>query len=54
VFIVGAGGTLLHLADHGTWLPLVSGTSSSLRGLWGASATDLTIVGLEGSIVHSP
>lgn len=34
------------------WKPLKSGTPASLRDVWGTSATDVTIVGYNGTILH--
>ena len=49
----GAMGLIFHSTGDGNWASEVSGVDSTIRGLWGASATDVYGVSFGGSIVHS-
>ena len=51
VFAVGDVGTILRRVN-GTWIPLVSGTTSNLRGVWAASSSDVWAVGVGGTILR--
>jgi len=58
VYAVGPNGAIYHTADDGmTWeklaAPAATGTTASLFGVWGASATDVYAVGASGTLVHS-
>ena len=50
IFTVGTNGTILHY-DGSTWAEMETGTTESLRDVWGASKTDVFAVGGE-TILH--
>lgn len=50
-FAVGSEGTILR-GSAGVWQGQPSGTSQTLRGVWGSSATDVYAVGDTGTILH--
>ena len=51
VFAAGAAGTIVY-TNATTWQTQASGTSATLRALWGSSASDVFAVGDNGTIVH--
>jgi hypothetical protein len=51
VWAVGTIGTILHY-NGTTWSSVSSGTTQSLRGVWGTSASDVWAVGGSGTILH--
>ncbi len=58
VFAIGDNGAIYTTSNDGaTWaklaIPAASGTTATLTGVWGASATDVYAVGASGTIVHS-
>lgn len=52
IWMVGAGGAILHSTDGDTWSPQTSNTALSLNSVWGTSATDVWAVG-DGVVLHS-
>jgi len=51
VFIVGAGGTILHF-DGASFTTMSSGVINTLYAVWGTSSSDVWAVGSSGAIVH--
>ena len=51
VFAVGDGGTILRRQNN-AWTKMTSGTTSNLRGVWGASGSDMWAVGEAGTVLH--
>lgn len=50
MWAAGDGGTLLHF-DGSKWVPVQSGTSAALRGIWGSGADNIVAVG-DGTILR--
>ena len=48
---MGGGGAILHY-DGSSWSLVASGTTSSLKAVWGSSANDVYAVGENGTILH--
>ncbi len=48
-----ADGGVVDMTQPPAWQPQPSATTQSLRGVWGSSATDVYVVGLQGTILHS-
>jgi hypothetical protein len=53
VYVVGAGGTILHSVGNGVWSPQSSGVTTTLRAVWAASSSDVYAVGDGGVIRRS-
>ena len=53
-WIAGGNGTLLQSTNGLSYKPVVSGVGLDLNGIWGASASDLYVVGDNGTILHGP
>jgi len=51
VFAAGAAGTIVY-TNATSWQTQTSGTSATLRALWGSSASDVFAVGDNGTILH--
>ena len=54
VYAVGGGGTIVHASSgkYYSFKPQVSGTSNTLRAVWGSSHTDVFAVGDNGVILR--
>jgi hypothetical protein len=57
IFVVGNDGLILKCSTSScttssNWTTMTSGTTSHLRAVWGSSATDVFVVGLDGTILH--
>jgi hypothetical protein len=51
VFAVGDDGAILRRTS-GAWTAMASGTTNDLRGVWGASASDVWATGTSGTLLH--
>jgi hypothetical protein len=47
LFVVGNEGTILHY-DRAMWSPMKSGTTAVLENIWGSSAADIYVLGVDG------
>jgi hypothetical protein len=52
LFAVGDGGVIVRRSAAGVWSSMSSGVAVTLRSIWGRSASDLFVVGDDGTILH--
>ncbi|MDC0749280.1 WD40/YVTN/BNR-like repeat-containing protein [Polyangium mundeleinium] len=53
VYVVGAGGKILHSTDGLQWTAQPSGTTENLYAVWGSGPGDVYAVGRGGTILHT-
>jgi len=53
IYVVGAGGTILHSTGNGTWTAQTSNTSENLYAVSGSGPGDVYIVGKNATVLHS-